>query len=290
MISIEYSEPSNADWVAWRHTCLAEQERLNRSYEDGIPIKVKERIYKGPENSIKRKYFISSKGLFYGKCAFCEEIIYRNQPGDIEHFRPKLRVDDLDGGPVMIGTEHDKRKHPGYYWLIYDWHNLLASCRACNSSGTDTESDKKLGKRNYFPVKEYRASEPGDEVNEEPLLINPTVDEPGQYFSFLDSGQLEPINDKLRGRTTIDILRLNDRGLPEARYQAYHRTLDGVKRRIHEMDYDSSKIKDFLRWYRQVKSGKLEFSIAVKKAIKDYFINNREVFAELANIAKLEVK
>ena len=55
------------------------------------------------------------------KCCYCEATFNANGYGDVEHFRPKAAY-KIDG----------KLKYPGYYWLVYDWNNLMYSCQICN--------------------------------------------------------------------------------------------------------------------------------------------------------------
>jgi hypothetical protein len=64
---------------------------------------------------------------YFKKCTYCEDYatIY------IEHYRPKGRV--------------IKTKHGGYYWLCYEWSNLVPTCHECNKIGG--------GKGDQFPVK-----------------------------------------------------------------------------------------------------------------------------------------
>lgn len=99
------------------------------------------------------KYWLLDN-VFHGKCAYCEIHIERGrQSGDAEHYRPKgavnRRVEGRRGLPKVRvkapdGTEID---HPGYFWLAYNWRNLLPSCRRCNAEE---------GKKNQFPVAEDR--------------------------------------------------------------------------------------------------------------------------------------
>ena len=59
------------------------------------------------------------------KCCFCEADFTANGYGDVEHFRPKSGYQTVVKGPLI---------KPGYYWLAYDWSNLLFSCQVCNES------------------------------------------------------------------------------------------------------------------------------------------------------------
>lgn len=128
---------------------------------------------------------------FGSKCCFCECVFLGTQPGDAEHFRPK--------GSVVVHN-HDRTQHekkPGYYWLAARWSNLLCSCLDCNRPRTQYEEDgttRVFGKRNFFPLERElsRASQPGDEVHEQPLLLDPCVDQPEEHLEFTDDGRIRP--------------------------------------------------------------------------------------------------
>ena len=91
------------------------------------------------------------------KCAYCEGDLQAFGYGETEHHRPKGYSQQAVGRPTI---------RPGYYWLAYDWLNLLFSCERCN----------KMRKRNVFPLRNpaARARTPPDVANEEPLLLDPS--------------------------------------------------------------------------------------------------------------------
>ncbi|WP_122869398.1 hypothetical protein [Pseudomonas viridiflava] len=130
--------------------------------------------------------------LFGRKCAFCESILAGTQSGDIEHFRPK--------GAVIVESAvpgGDPIKKDGYYWLAAKWPNLLISCADCNRPRTQPDYDNRkrgIGNANYFPRDDesQRATGPRGLRNEEPLLLNPCVDDPAEHLVFLDDGRIEP--------------------------------------------------------------------------------------------------
>jgi hypothetical protein len=86
------------------------------------------------------------KHVFNGQCAYCESPLkFDRYRGDAEHYRPKGSVmwRDLATNKktkarckLSDGTEID---HPGYFWLAYDWRNLMPACADCNSGGEDEE-------------------------------------------------------------------------------------------------------------------------------------------------------
>jgi 5-methylcytosine-specific restriction endonuclease McrA len=115
-------------------------------------------LYK--RKSIKDDYFIAAGPPFYGKCAYCEAPIRDYQPGDVEHFRPKAGVSDENGqavflfdeeGQVQVGADGKPVEHPGYYWLAYEWTNLLPACAKCNQTGV--RQGRRVGKQLVFRSK-----------------------------------------------------------------------------------------------------------------------------------------
>lgn len=143
------------------------------------------------------------------KCAFCESLIRHVSYGAVEHFRPKAGYKQRKG---------DTLKRPGYYWLAYDWDNLLFCCQLCNEQF----------KQNHFPLRlgRNRARSPADSLSsEEPLLINPAVLDPAVHITF-HRERAVAVGDSLLGKSTIRLLGLNRSELKEARI----RCLESLKR------------------------------------------------------------
>ncbi len=134
----------------------------------------------------------------HGKCCFCERKI--GAEGDVEHFRPKA------GFRQANSTQLEK---PGYYWLAYEWANLLWACPICNQRHKQT----------YFPIRNPAARSvchQDDLAQEEPLLINPAETDPAPLIGF----RLEvayPIDDNAKAKATIEMLGLNRQNLIEDR-------------------------------------------------------------------------
>lgn len=179
------------------------------------------------------------------KCAYCEQ--FKNGDfGCVEHYRPKGGYDLGSGTPLQ---------QPGYYWLAYDWQNLLFSCSECNTSY----------KRNHFPLvnENARDIEHRDITNEEPAIINPVTTDPGDHIEFSEfiiRPKMVDGQESILGKTTIGVFRLNDRkDLKERRrnfwerYQDIHKLLeicqitqraDGIaicQRLISEMHNEASE-------------------------------------------------
>lgn len=112
---------------------------------------------------------------YHYKCAYCERVGQH----DIEHYRPKRKVsEDLS--------------HTGYYWLAYEWSNLIPSCVKCNRDG---------GKHNKFDILGTRVTTPSLSADNElilanclanssmllaeiPKLLHPELDDAIDYFSL----------------------------------------------------------------------------------------------------------
>lgn len=98
-----------------------------------------------------------------GKCWYVECM----NPGtddDVDHFRPKLSVWEVDD-------------HPGYYWLAFNWKNLRLSCHRANRPRRHPTSGQTGGKADHFPLLpgSTRAYGPGDRLDlEAPALLDPT--------------------------------------------------------------------------------------------------------------------
>lgn len=143
---------------------------------------------------------------YHNKCAYCERIC----KADIEHYRPKKKV----------SNEED---HDGYYWLCYEWSNLIPSCITCNRDG---------GKHNKFPILGTRVNEPPKLLNDNeldldkfkannhplideiPYLLHPEVDDPLDFFEFeiavdFKGIRIVGIDSHDRGEKTIEICKLN---------------------------------------------------------------------------------
>ena len=129
----------------------------------------------------------------HGKCCYCEEI----SRGEIEHYRPK--------GAVKQSSK-STNQYPGYYWLAYDWDNLLVSCTGCNNN-----------KSILFPLEDEatRARSHHDNIQDEkPLFINPAKDDPREHICFRGE---EPVPITELGRKTIECLKLRRPDLQESR-------------------------------------------------------------------------
>ncbi len=146
--------------------------------------------------------------LFHGKCAYCEQRYASTQPMDVEHWRPKGGVEDVDDQGI-------RKLLDGYPWLAARWTNLLPSCIDCNrpriQRDVRTGESVTLGKANQFPVSGPRMMppQPGGPppVEDVALIIDPTVEDPAEHLAFRDDGAVLGRTDK--GEQSIRVYALN---------------------------------------------------------------------------------
>ena len=269
MIRVDFVEPQTPDWLDWRMQCSTEQEKHNTERQSGRESKASSRLYKGKQYNIKATVYTSVDGPFHGKCAYCEQKIHGDQYEDIEHFRPKDGVTDEDGKVVQVEINGEMKEHPGYYWLCYDWRNLLPSCVRCNRLSSDGTDGRKIGKHTRFPVKGFRAVRPGEEVHEEPLLINPVVEDPSEHLALESNGVYTWKSE--RGRACIEILGLNVRDLPNERRATYNEVLlrMGALAQSMIINPNSQETRNFMDDILAHKNGHQPFTAASRKAIVD---------------------
>lgn len=176
------------------------------------------------------------KLLYKNKCAYCESDGSASAPFQVEHFRPKAKI---------TGDTN----HKGYYWLAYEWSNLILSCSSCNNA-----------KGNHFPVKGVRVFDPILEditnlplniysrvdsdifKNEEAILLNPEIDDVESCFYFLPNGEIVGINEQ--GKGTIDKLNLNRLPLKTWRKKIVDVYLNEMQEILDDLDYQKITPKE----------------------------------------------
>lgn len=140
------------------------------------------------------------------KCCYCERYFLDNNPGDVEHFRPKNGYKQYKA---------DKRlTKPGYYWLAYEWSNLFFACNNCNRSY----------KRNYFPLQNpitgRAQSHHAMLAAEHPLLLDPSRADVAQHLGF---HKAVAVGRTPQGRATINACGLNRLKLRQRRQDHFDR-------------------------------------------------------------------
>lgn len=288
MIRITFQEPSTADWRAWREDCDQEQDVLNVAVATGSRPVVKSDLYKAKRYALRETIYFNPDGPFHGKCAYCEQNIFRNQHGDMEHFRPHGRVTGEDNRPIQVAIDGEEVVHPGYYWLAYKWQNILPACVLCNQPSNIHSAGRRIGKVDRFPVRGVRAVRPGEEEREEPLLLHPVFDEPEEHLRLNDVCAFDDLDD--RGRACIDIFGLNERDLPNARMEIYRDIRQQVGLLIQAVNHTDlrQQCENLIPKLLRLKNGWGAHTAAARKAIRDGFAEaerlKREILDEPASI------
>jgi uncharacterized protein (TIGR02646 family) len=140
------------------------------------------------------------------KCWFCDGDYSPGSYWEVEHFRPKKPP---RGNRI--------KNFFGYYWLGYEWSNLLLSCRKCNGKKSTKFPIKDESKRILKPklnsknkiILKHSVADSNYLLNEKALLINPEIDNPYDYFIFKRNGEMESIDPEDRGKATISVCALN---------------------------------------------------------------------------------
>ncbi|MGJ1503103.1 hypothetical protein [Sphingobacterium multivorum] len=168
---------------------------------------ISDAIYRDPyqdKDEIRSRVEDKLAITYLNKCAYCERL----EKADIEHYRPKKSVKD--------------EAHDGYYWLCYEWTNLLPSCVKCNRDGAKLTHFPILGSRIHMPTflsngkinLNLNKANSKPLIDEKPYLLHPEIDKPELFFEFeLDSSgegvRLKGIDGDGRGNKTIEICKLN---------------------------------------------------------------------------------
>lgn len=217
MIRVLFDPPQTTPWVNWVSRCETAGRHHSERRLQGLQSKVTN-LYRQ-----QKDVFLGSNGAFHGKCAYCESSITPTQHGDLDHYRPKDGVCDERNQTVMVVAEDGNPKpHPGYYWLAYNWRNLLPSCQKCNQLTKDPVSGRTIGKGMRFPVGSIRAESEGQEADEEPLLINPVLEDPADHLEVDGLGIM--VGRTPKGDLTVELLGLNARELADRRRRTYKAT------------------------------------------------------------------
>jgi hypothetical protein len=284
MIKLAITEPSDPAWRTWRERCAQEQAALNAAMAawllslDAPNAKTKPKVKADVYGAQKRRFYVMDGPPFWGKCAYCETRIHPGMHGDLDHFRPKAAVTNLDGSKVMVKIDGVLHPHPGYYWLTYDWTNLLPTCQLCNQPSTDARTGESIGKRDRFPiVGTYRACKPSEEEKEQPMLLNPAWDDPNDHLLLDRTGVMASKTE--RGRACIEVFGLNRRGLPDERatkYKETQRLLRGLHGLLQNAP-NSEETRDELNRLARIKAGHEPHTMAARLAIRDFGIEEHSL-------------
>lgn len=260
--------PSNLEdaqkkwWDAWSENAREKTDDYLRRRENGEICTFNAGVWSDLKAWLLRN-------VFHGKCAYCEVKVSGGFFGDGEHYRPKGNVTVSEGGRkrrVALGSGDD---HPGYFWLAYDWENLLPSCARCNNAKSD-----------QFPVAGTYVTAPPPktkvlESSEKPLLIHPYFDDPSRYLRFGKAGVVTAIDGNARGKTTIEVLGLDREDLMEERWTAQAQALQSMESEIGRM-LTVEDVSD------ERAAGHMGLQAAFSQAVYDWFVERIRMLAARA--------
>ena len=165
---------------------------------------------------------------FWQKCAYCESNFTAVAFGDVEHYRPKRKVQEY-------------QDHPGYYWLAYREDNLVPCCQLCNQG---------RGKRNHFPIAGvYATCSDANLPDERPLLLNPYDasqwhDAPHFRYEFrMRRGEVWPTGQMVgmtpQGLESLRIYNLNRRALVKRRRRSQYVAITTIKEALIKNTFEA---------------------------------------------------
>lgn len=129
------------------------------------------------------------------RCCYCEVFVHQEY-NDVEHYRPCSL----------------------YWWLAWDWSNLLFACSRCNRKHKNDSFELAPGSRRLIPEE----LPPGLEV---PLLLDPTEVDPREHIRYVCvKGKWVPTGRTPAGTHTIRLLVLDSDALID-HMTAYHETV-----------------------------------------------------------------
>jgi hypothetical protein len=225
MKKIETQGPVGNEFASWHHRVQSALDRMISRYRETGEIQEPD-----PEilRDLRERFLVK---VFHNKCAYCESML--NRQGNVDHYRPR--------GAVTVNRK--RIIHPGYFWLVYEWDNLLLVCHDCNSGHSEFIGDRCFshpGKSMEFPITGERVMCPSEDKatwtrdlrNESPLILNPYHDDPEDHIVFDDNGIPHAKEGSERGNETIKACHLDSIKLCERR-RDYARDL--FKKRVHHV-------------------------------------------------------
>ncbi len=269
-----------------------EVDPAHRSSKPGFDFRKRQKVWAGI------KHFLL-ENVFHHKCAYCETQTGQFQY-DAEHYRPKGEVtvvpgDGLPHQHVLTEDEDEEElEHPGYFWLVLDWKNLVPSCKSCNGPGgkmtqfpvqrshillkrlTPNEAaalDPRPHQSPTWPGMYYLRTEQLDQL-EDPLLLHPYMDkenDPRRHIRFGYKGIEYALEGSTKGSHSIKVFRLYKDTLRKERYEVQKKAaslLMGAYR--HYLEVEELSPEDSRKKARAVIGEFEKGTVAYSAAALDY--------------------
>ncbi len=184
--------------------------------------KFQKEYYAGKENEDSSKKNLIA--LYNNKCCFCESNASPSSFWQVEHFRPKNK------SPKKSKYGH----HNGYYWLGYEWSNLLLICSKCNNKKNShfplLNSENRI-KNHPLDANNSLISNITNSIyeNEGCILLNPEIDKVEDFLIFKPNGDIKGIDTQGRGEISIELYHLRRENLILARRKISDDFFDEIK-------------------------------------------------------------
>ena len=208
------------------------------------------------------------KSIFKNKCAFCETNTHVGAYKDVEHYRFKTH----------------------YYWLGYEWTNLLLACQICNRNFKKIQFpiENEANRLTTPPLSITGKLEQSEchilserLVAELPLLLHPAIDNPSEHLRFLANGAVEGLTRK--GRVSIEVYGLKRENLRKARenivfqlrkdiWEEYNHTIPNAERITIEVHKVINKL---IAQIGNEESEYIGFATAILENFEAFIIDNQ---------------
>lgn len=239
MICLNNMIPVTKDYIAIPPKLNYAVAPLSTAYADLIMTKnnhkFKSSIYRGGS-------LTKLKEIYKNKCGYCETVTAAGAELRVDHYRPKDKV------------KEDPMHLTGYYWLAYEWSNLVLACEKCNRAKSNKFPLEQNGTRCYQPLTvvgstdfdklTFSISHPSL-CGELPSIVNPEVDTNLiDWFVFLPNGEIKEINNHSRMKETIKVCKLNREPLILDRKKIFDDIVTKIERYLNDYiaDNDTPKI------------------------------------------------
>ncbi len=260
MIRVRREVPAGQAWDDLQEEAREKSQQLVRTFKHGVRPEIETAVY--------RKYKDFLLDMFHNKCAYCETLIRPGFHGDVEHYRPKGKVVEDDDTDARYEVKGQSYNHPGYFWLAYDYTNLLPSCQHCNQRFKDNP-----GKMNYFPLANTRkrAWAPQMLGEEEPLLLDPCDErrDPADHLFLDETGAVflyKP--DDTLGAASVKHYSLNRPELVEQRLETFTTAFQKYFMLAGRLPTELGTIATLKAELKEWIAGLRKYSAAAREAVK----------------------
>jgi hypothetical protein len=270
------ADPERAEWFErWQRDAQVAAE----AYADALARGETPKFNKALVDKLRRWLYVH---VFENKCAYCEGRVEPQSFVHGEHWRPKGEVVVRSGGRD-VKVERAGREHPGYWWLAYEWTNLLPACSQCNTG---------KGKNSQFPVANTHVFDPAEVADledldrkEGPLLLHPMRGEdPRLHLRFNDLGQIKARDDSPLGQHSIEVFDLRREALIDHRGEQIRLSRDSVLLALVE----SGSVDDFEQSLQPWIGTEALYSAAVREHVERRV--HEHVAQKRAELAALEAR